>query len=56
MQKVRFPIPGQEFRFDANNNPIVTLRLIQWAWQDGKALPKILDTLQNIGQDGNPVP
>jgi len=56
MQKDRFQIPGQEFRFDANNNPIVSLRLIQWVWQDGKAVPKILDTLQNIGQDGNPVP
>jgi branched-chain amino acid transport system substrate-binding protein len=51
---VRFPIPGGEFRFDENNNPVVTARLVQWSWRDGDAVPNLLDTLEGLTQAGQP--
>jgi len=57
IKTVHFPMPGGgEFRFDQNNNPILTIRIVRWEWRDGAAVPKVLDTARNVGQEGSPLP
>ncbi len=56
MKQARFPLPGNsEFRYDNNNNPIVTVLVVRWAWKDGNAVPRVLERFDHIGQDGAPV-
>jgi branched-chain amino acid transport system substrate-binding protein len=57
IKKVHFPMAGGgDFRFDQNNNPIVTIRIVRWEWRDGAALPKVIESVTNVGQAGNPLP
>jgi branched-chain amino acid transport system substrate-binding protein len=54
MKGVKFMAPGGEFRFDENNNPVVNAYLVQWDWVDGKAVPKVLDSMTGIDQGWKP--
>jgi hypothetical protein len=55
MAGVKFDAPGTHYRFDANHNPILNVHIVQWHWQGGNAVPKVLETLHDVGQDGKPV-
>jgi branched-chain amino acid transport system substrate-binding protein len=52
LHTARFKVPGGEtFSFDANNNAIVSTRLVRWQFVDGKATGKVLDTIGGVTQD-----
>jgi branched-chain amino acid transport system substrate-binding protein len=52
LHNARFTVPGGEtFSFDANNNAIVSTRLVRWQFVDGKATGKVLDTIGGVTQD-----
>ena len=54
IKAVKFAAPGGEFRFDANDDPIVNAYLVQWDWVGGKAVPKVLYTQTGITQGWKP--
>ncbi len=52
LHNARFKVPGGEtFAFDANNNAIVSTRLVRWQFVDGKASGKVLETIGGVTQD-----
>jgi len=51
MEKVNFPQPGgQPFHFDENHNPYISEFFVQWHWQNGTAVPQVIDTMRNVKQ------
>jgi branched-chain amino acid transport system substrate-binding protein len=54
ISQVSFEAPGGTFKFDANNNPIVSGYFVRWSWEGDKPAVTLLKTISGITQDWSP--
>jgi branched-chain amino acid transport system substrate-binding protein len=54
MKEVTFDGPAGKWRFDKDNNPIMTYFIVRWDLQDGKIVPTVLDKVENVDQYWKP--
>jgi len=54
MNQVTFEGPAGKWQYDSANNPIVTIYVVQWGFENGKPVSKIIDKVENVSQDWTP--